>query len=64
MIVCVCNAIREEEILAVARCGAICPRSAYAALDCEPQCCTCLPYAQELIDEAHAELLKDERLAA
>ena len=64
MIVCVCNAIREEEILAVARCGATSPRSAFAALGCEPQCCTCLPYAQELIDEVHAELRKDERIAA
>jgi bacterioferritin-associated ferredoxin len=64
MIVCVCNAIREEEIRGVASCGATCPRSAYAALGCEPQCCTCLPYAQEIIDEVHAEARKVSRIAA
>jgi bacterioferritin-associated ferredoxin len=64
MIVCVCNAIREEEIRGVARCGAPCPKSAYAALDCEPQCGMCLPFAQELIDEVHAEDQRVDRIAA
>lgn len=64
MIICVCNAIREEEIRGVASCGARCPRSAYAALGCEPQCCTCLDYAQEIIDEVHAEARQAERIAA
>ena len=64
MIVCVCNAIREDEVRHVALCGARCPRSAYAALGCEPQCGTCLPYAQEIIDEVHAEARKVDRIAA
>ena len=64
MIVCVCNAIREEEIRGIAKCGARCPRSAYAALGCEPQCGTCLDYAQEIIDEVHAEIHAAEPLAA
>lgn len=64
MIVCVCNAIREDEVRQVARCGVPCARSAYAALGCEPQCCTCLPFAQEIIDEVRAETRQVDRIAA
>jgi bacterioferritin-associated ferredoxin len=51
MIVCVCNAIREDEVRTEARKGATCPRGAYKALGFEPQCGSCLPCAQEIIDE-------------
>jgi bacterioferritin-associated ferredoxin len=51
MIVCVCNAITEDEVRKVARCGAACPSEAYERLGCEPQCGCCLDYAQEIIDE-------------
>ena len=51
MIVCVCNALTEDEVREAARSGATCPISAYAHLDCEPQCGCCLDYAQEIIDE-------------
>jgi bacterioferritin-associated ferredoxin len=51
MIVCVCNAITENELRAVARQGCRTPEVAYATLDCEPQCGCCLDYAQEIIDE-------------
>lgn len=54
MIVCSCNRITEREIREVARAGAPTPERAYAALDCEPQCCCCLDYAQELIDDENA----------
>ena len=54
MIVCVCNAIREDEVRDAARKGATCPIDAYAALGCEPMCGCCLDYAQELIDEERA----------
>ena len=59
MIVCVCNAITEDELREGARAGARTPETAYAALGCEPQCGTCLCYAQEVIDE---ELNKRPRL--
>ena len=36
MIVCVCNAIREDELRAAARQGATEPLGAYASLGCEP----------------------------
>ena len=55
MIVCVCNAITEQEVRDLARAGARNPEAAYAALGCEPQCGACLCYAQEIIDEARQE---------
>jgi bacterioferritin-associated ferredoxin len=51
MIVCVCNAIREDEVRAAARSGASCPRDAYMALGFEPQCGSCLDCAKDVIDE-------------
>ena len=64
MIVCSCNAIREEEIRAAARCGSACPESAYAALGCEPQCRCCLSYAQEIIDEERFKVVPIRAQAA
>ena len=51
MIICVCNAIREDELRAAAREGATEPLGAYKSLGCEPQCGCCLDYAQEVIDD-------------
>jgi bacterioferritin-associated ferredoxin len=51
MILCVCNAITESEVRDLARAGAPTPEQAYAALGHEPQCCSCLSYAQKLMDE-------------
>jgi bacterioferritin-associated ferredoxin len=53
MIVCVCNAIREDEVRAEARKGATCPLEAYKSLGFEPQCGSCLDCAQDVIDEVH-----------
>jgi bacterioferritin-associated ferredoxin len=65
MILCVCNAIAEDELREVVRCGgAPCARKAYAALGCEPQCGTCLPYAQEIVDEVRSDLLRVDAEAA
>ncbi len=58
MIVCVCNAITEDELKTLARDGARTPEDAYAMLGQEPQCGSCLFYAQELIDETRAALPK------
>lgn len=54
MIVCVCNAIREEDLRAAARKGATCPVDAFASLDSEPLCGCCLDCVQEVIDDEHA----------
>lgn len=56
MIVCVCNAIREDELRAAARDGATEPFTAYKSLGCEPQCGCCLGCAQEIIDDEHGQL--------
>jgi bacterioferritin-associated ferredoxin len=50
MIVCVCNAIREDELREVVCRGATGPVDAYALLGCEPLCGCCLDYAQEVIE--------------
>lgn len=64
MIVCVCNAIREDELRAAARQGAPCPRSAYKSLGCEVQCGSCLPWAREVIDDERADMLRTDAQAA
>ena len=51
MIVCICNAITEQEVRSCARAGAQNPEAPDAKRGCEPQCGTCLCYAQEIIDE-------------
>lgn len=51
MIVCVCNAIREEELRAEARRGGSSPARAYAQLGRKAKCGSCLPFAREIIDE-------------
>ncbi len=55
MIVCVCNAITEDEVRQAARAGATCPFNAYGKLGTEPQCGCCLKYAQEIIEEERAK---------
>ena len=74
MIVCVCNAITESQLRDLARAGARTPEEAYAALGYEPQCGSCLSYADELIAEerhrscaggtARSALAKHPRLRA
>ena len=64
MIVCVCNAIREDEIRAAARNGAPCAVTAYRSVDCEPQCGHCLPYAREIIEQERARLIAVDSQAA
>jgi bacterioferritin-associated ferredoxin len=56
MIVCVCNAITEDELRDLTRTGARTPEQAYEALGHELQCGSCLCYAQELIDEARRDI--------
>jgi bacterioferritin-associated ferredoxin len=64
MIVCICNAIGEDEVRSAARAGAPCAKSAYAHLGCEVQCGSCVCFAQEIVDEERADLLKVDAVAA
>ena len=64
MIVCICNALSEDEVRKAARAGAPCPTSAYAHLGCDVQCGTCLCFAQEIIDDERSKLLRVHSAAA
>ena len=64
MIVCVCNAIREEELRSAARQGAPCPRTAYKSLGCQVRCGTCLPCAREVIDDERSQMISTSARAA
>lgn len=58
MIVCVCNAIREEDLRGVAQRsggqGQACPKRAYAELGRRPKCGMCLDFARTVMSEAQA----------
>ena len=64
MIVCVCNAIREEDLRREARKGATSPGRAYAQLGCKAKCGSCLPFARKVIDEELAALSDSTAAAA
>ncbi|RYD51583.1 MAG: (2Fe-2S)-binding protein [Sphingomonadales bacterium] len=54
MVVCVCNAIREQDVRAAAREGAISACQAYRALGRQPKCGQCVPFARAIINEERA----------
>ena len=54
MYICVCNAIREDELRRVARCVPGDAEACYAALGKKPSCGTCLEEADETVAEERA----------
>ena len=54
MVVCVCNAIREQDVRQAARGGAASPCKAYKALGCRLQCGQCVPFARRIINSERA----------
>ena len=64
MIVCSCNAIREDDIRTAARRGGRCAESVYRALGCEFECGCCADYAQEIVDQEHAKVVPIRARAA
>ena len=64
MILCSCNAIREDDVRAAARRGCPCPDSAYRSLGCEFQCGSCRDFAEDLIVAERSKLLAVEARAA
>jgi len=64
MILCICNALTEDEVRAAARRGAPCAEVAYRSLGCEVQCGTCICYAEEIVAEERADLLSVDARAA
>ena len=51
MVVCSCNFLREQQIREVARSGVTDVVDVYGQLGCEPNCCQCLPFAEQIIHE-------------
>ncbi|HWJ68843.1 MAG TPA: (2Fe-2S)-binding protein [Sphingobium sp.] len=49
MLVCICNAISEDELRNIARQGISDPEKAYAALGKRPNCGTCLDHADDIL---------------
>lgn len=56
MILCVCNAVTENEVRDLARSGVRTPEEAYAALGYEPECGSCLCYAEQLMAEERSKM--------
>lgn len=54
MVVCVCNAIREQDVRDAARAGAASPCAAYASLGRRPRCGQCVPFARQIIADERA----------
>lgn len=47
MYVCLCNALKEQEMCGVIRDGASCVSEVYQSLGCKPVCGKCVPYVRE-----------------
>ncbi|MFZ5746990.1 MAG: (2Fe-2S)-binding protein [Pseudomonadota bacterium] len=54
MVVCVCNAIREQDVREAARSGAKSACQAYRSLGRQAKCGQCVPFAREIIAEERA----------
>ena len=54
MVVCVCNAIREQEVRSAAREGARSACQAYRTLGYQAKCGQCVPFAREIINSERA----------
>lgn len=55
MYVCICNAIREADLRAVAPVSTGCPERAYAALGKAPNCGGCLAHAERVLADELAQ---------
>lgn len=51
MYVCICNAIREKDLRAAARCCRDGAEAIYQAMGRPPQCRQCLDDAEEILDQ-------------
>lgn len=56
MVVCICNAIRENDLKEAVRNGADSPCSAYAQYGKRAKCGMCTSFARSLIDETRSQL--------
>lgn len=54
MVVCICNAIREDDVRSAARAGATSACQAYRSLGRQPKCGQCIGFARQIIDSERA----------
>ena len=54
MVVCVCNALRENQVREAARAGAESACQAYRSLGCQAKCGQCVPFARSIINQERA----------
>jgi bacterioferritin-associated ferredoxin len=54
MVVCICNAIKEQDLRAAVRCPAERPNDVYARLGRKPKCGQCLSFARNIISSGPA----------
>jgi bacterioferritin-associated ferredoxin len=64
MIVCCCNAIREDTVRNAARTGACTVGQAYGRAGCKVKCGSCLPFARAIIAEEQAVMAANPQAAA
>lgn len=57
MIVCLCNALTDQQLTEAVAQGATRPRDVYAACDCKAQCGTCTRMILSMIREAQTTTL-------
>lgn len=61
MFVCMCNALKEQEMQQAAASGATCALDIYKSLGCQPVCGRCVPYVEEnLVGKANAAISGDQ----
>lgn len=54
MIVCVCNALKEQQVRDAVRQGARSPSGAYRKFGCQVKCGQCIPFARDIIGHERA----------
>lgn len=52
MYICICNALKEQEMAGAFRSGATCVSQVYKSLGCQPVCGKCVPYVRENLRSA------------
>jgi len=58
MVVCICNALRENQVRDAARAGSATPACAYRSLGAKIRCGQCIPFAREIMQSARAIALQ------
>jgi bacterioferritin-associated ferredoxin len=59
MFICVCNAIREDDLRTAAQQGLQCAKRAYAEMGRRPKCGMCLPQARAVMAQEGVTVTRD-----